>query len=153
MGVTATFQRMMHLGLQLSCDNVLKSDWYCYLSGSRSNSFNSRKLPGCFSYSPRMRLRKTQLSPMGHESFHPSTCSYQLTDGMHATSPSRKLIGLTSPPPPTSQDAYLVFLSWSLIFFSISASVSTCIEGPHCSASASCLTGNLIAGRGASLHG
>ena len=46
---------------------------------------------------------------------------------------------------------HLVFLSWSLIFFSISASVSTCTVGPHCSASASCLTGNFIAGSGASL--
>jgi len=34
----------------LSCDYVLKFDWYCQLSGSRSNSLNSRKLPGHFSY-------------------------------------------------------------------------------------------------------
>ncbi len=46
----------------------------------------------------------------------------------------------------------LVFLSWSLIFFSISASVRTWMEGPQASASASCLTGNLTGGRGASLR-
>jgi len=33
-----------------SCDNVLKFDWYCQLSGSGSNSLNSQKLPGRFSY-------------------------------------------------------------------------------------------------------
>ena len=47
----------------------------------------------------------------------------------------------------------LVFLSWSLIFFSISASVSTWILGPHSSASARVLTGNLIWGSGDSLKG
>ena len=30
----------------LSHDNILKFDWYCQLSGSRSNSMNLRKLPG-----------------------------------------------------------------------------------------------------------
>ena len=49
-------------------------------------------------------------------------------------------------------DTHLVFLSWSLIFFSISASVSTWMVGPHCSASASWRTGNLMGGRGASLQ-
>ena len=57
MGMTATVQCMTQLGLLLSCDNVLKFDWYCQLSGGRSNSLNSRKLPGCFSYGLGMRLR------------------------------------------------------------------------------------------------
>jgi len=42
--------------LLLSCDCVLKFDWYCQLSGSGSNSLNSRKLPGHFSYSLGTRL-------------------------------------------------------------------------------------------------
>ena len=33
----------------LSCDSDLKSDWVFQLSGSGSNSLNSRKLPGRFS--------------------------------------------------------------------------------------------------------
>ena len=56
MGVTATFQRMALFGLPLSCDNVLKSDRSCQLSGSGSNSLNSRKLPGRFSYGLGTRL-------------------------------------------------------------------------------------------------
>jgi len=56
MGVTATVQCIMQLGLLLSCDYVLKFDWYCQLSGSGSNSLNSRKLPGHFSYSLGTRL-------------------------------------------------------------------------------------------------
>ena len=39
-----------NLVLLLSCDNVLKFDWYYQLSGSGSNSLNSQKLPGHFSY-------------------------------------------------------------------------------------------------------
>ena len=42
--------------LLLSCDYVLKFDWYCQLSGSRSNSLNSWKFPGRFSYGLGMRL-------------------------------------------------------------------------------------------------
>jgi len=56
-GVTVTVQCMMQFGLLLSCDNVLKFDWYCQLSGSGSNSLNSWKLQGCFSYSLGMRLK------------------------------------------------------------------------------------------------
>jgi len=56
MGVTATVQCIMQLGLLLSCDYVLKFDWYCQLSGSGSNSLNSRKLPGRFSYGLGTRL-------------------------------------------------------------------------------------------------
>jgi len=40
----------------LSCDCVLKFDWYCQLSGSGSNSLNSQKLPGHFSYGLGTRL-------------------------------------------------------------------------------------------------
>jgi len=40
----------------LSCDYVLKFDWYCQLSGSGSNSLNSRKLPGRFFYGLGTRL-------------------------------------------------------------------------------------------------
>jgi len=37
MGMTATVQCMMQLGFTvLSCDNDLKFDWYCQLSGSAS---------------------------------------------------------------------------------------------------------------------
>jgi len=43
--------------LLLSCDNVLKFNWYCQLSDSRSNSLNSRKFPARFSYGCEMRLR------------------------------------------------------------------------------------------------
>ena len=46
------------LGLLLSCDYVLKFDWYCQLSGSGSNSLNSRKLPGRFSYGLGTRLTR-----------------------------------------------------------------------------------------------
>jgi len=42
--------------LLLSRDNVKKYDWYCQLSGSRSNSMNSWKLPGHFSYGLGTRL-------------------------------------------------------------------------------------------------
>ena len=44
------FNALHNCVLLLSCDYVLKFDWYCQLSGSRSNSLNSRKLPGRFSY-------------------------------------------------------------------------------------------------------
>ena len=43
------FQHMTQFGLLLSCDSDLKSDWVFQLSGSGSNSLNSRKLPGRFS--------------------------------------------------------------------------------------------------------
>ena len=57
MGVTGMFQHMMQFGLLLSCDDVLKSDWfYLELSGSGSNSLNSRNLPGCFPYGLGTRL-------------------------------------------------------------------------------------------------
>ena len=39
----------MQCDLLLSCDSILKSDRYCQLSGSRSNSLNSCKFPGRFS--------------------------------------------------------------------------------------------------------
>jgi len=42
--------------LLLTCDHILKFDWYCQLSGSRSNSLNSCKLPGHFSYDLGTRL-------------------------------------------------------------------------------------------------
>ena len=45
-----------NLVLLLSCDNVLKFDWYYQLSGSGSNSLNSQKLPGHFSYGLGTRL-------------------------------------------------------------------------------------------------
>ena len=44
----------MHYAIEfllLSCDYVLKFDWYCQLSGSGSNSLNSRKL-SCQAVSP-----------------------------------------------------------------------------------------------------
>jgi len=44
--------------LLLSCDYVLKFDWYCQLSGSGSDSLNSRKLPGRFSYGLGTRLSR-----------------------------------------------------------------------------------------------
>jgi len=42
----------------LSCDNVLKFDWYmyCQLSGSGNNSLNLQKLQRGFSYGLGMRL-------------------------------------------------------------------------------------------------
>jgi len=57
MGVTVTVQCMMQLGLLLSCDNILKFNWYCQLSGSGSTSLNSWKFPGRFSYGLGMRLQ------------------------------------------------------------------------------------------------
>ena len=45
--------------LVLSCDNVLKFDWYCQFSGSGSNSLNSRKLPGGFCHGLGTRLART----------------------------------------------------------------------------------------------
>jgi len=42
--------------LLLSRDYVLKFDWYYQLSGSGTNSLNSRNLPGHFSYDVGMRL-------------------------------------------------------------------------------------------------
>ena len=62
MGMTATFQRMTQFGLLLSCDSDLKSDWVFQLSGSRSNSFYSRKLPGLFSL-PKRPGNKATLPP------------------------------------------------------------------------------------------
>jgi len=59
MGVTAMIQCITQLGLLLSCDYVLKFDWYCQL-GNRSNSLNSWKLPGHFSYSLGTRLAATR---------------------------------------------------------------------------------------------
>ena len=55
-GVTVTFQCMTQFHFLLSCDNVLKFDWYCQISGSRSNSLNLWKLPGHFSYGLGTRL-------------------------------------------------------------------------------------------------
>jgi len=57
MGVTAMVQCIT---LLLSCDYVLKFDWYCQLSGSGSNSLNLRKLPGGFSYGLGTRLEQDQ---------------------------------------------------------------------------------------------
>ena len=51
--------------LLLSCDNILKFDWHCQLSGSRSNSLNSQKLPGRFSYGLGMRLPHSQALVQG----------------------------------------------------------------------------------------
>jgi len=56
MGVTATVHCITHWVLLLSCDYVLKFDWYCQLSGSGSSSLNSQKLPGRFSYRLGTRL-------------------------------------------------------------------------------------------------
>ena len=56
MGVTATVPCIMQWVLLLSCDNLLKFDWYCQISGSRSNSLNSWNMSGHFSYSLGMRL-------------------------------------------------------------------------------------------------
>jgi len=56
MGVTVTFQCMMQQLLLLSCDDVLKSDWSCQLSGCGINSLNSQKLPDCFSFGLETRL-------------------------------------------------------------------------------------------------
>ena len=56
------FNALCNWVLLLSCDYVLKFDWYCQLSGSGSNSMNSWKLPGCFSYSLGMRLSPHQPS-------------------------------------------------------------------------------------------
>ena len=50
------FNALRNWALLLSCDYVLKFDWYCQLSGSGSNSLNSWKLPGHFSYGLGMRL-------------------------------------------------------------------------------------------------
>ena len=46
---TPTLARSSDQLLLLSCDSDLKSDWFFQLSGSGSNSLNSRKLPGRFS--------------------------------------------------------------------------------------------------------
>jgi len=37
--------------LLLTCNNALKFDWYCKLSGSESNSLNLWEIPDRFSYS------------------------------------------------------------------------------------------------------
>ena len=50
------FNSIRNWVLLLSCDYVLKFDWYCQLSGSGSDSLNSRKLPGRFSYGLGTRL-------------------------------------------------------------------------------------------------
>ena len=49
------FNAWHNWALLLPCD-VLKIDWYCQLSGSRSNSLSLWKLPGHFSYGLEMRL-------------------------------------------------------------------------------------------------
>ena len=54
--MTFPLHSMTQLDLLLSCDNVLKCDWYCQFSGSGSNSLKSRKLPGHFSYDMGTRL-------------------------------------------------------------------------------------------------
>ena len=51
--------------LLLSCDYVLKYDWYCQLSGSGSNSLNSWKLPDRFSYGLGTRLDQTLIAKQG----------------------------------------------------------------------------------------
>ena len=50
------FNALQSWVLLLSCDYILKFDWYCQLSGSGSNSLNSWKLLGRFSYGLGMRL-------------------------------------------------------------------------------------------------
>ena len=50
------FNALRNWVLLLPCDYILKFDWYCQLSGSKSNSLNSRKLQGCFSYGLGTRL-------------------------------------------------------------------------------------------------
>ena len=50
MGMTVIFQRTIQLLLLLSCDDVLKFNWSCQHSGSRSNILSLQKLPGRFSY-------------------------------------------------------------------------------------------------------
>ena len=54
--MTATVPCITQWVLLLSCDNVLKFDWYCQISGSGSNSLNSWNLSGRFSYNLGMRL-------------------------------------------------------------------------------------------------
>jgi len=61
------FNALRNWVLLLSCDCVLKFDWYCRLSGSESNSLNSRKLPGCFSYRLGTRLYVSRLWLMSSE--------------------------------------------------------------------------------------
>jgi len=63
MDVTATVQCITQLSLLLSCDYILKFDWYCQLSGSKSNSLNSRKSPGRFSYGLGTRLGRPRKQP------------------------------------------------------------------------------------------
>ena len=50
------FNALCNWVLLLSCDYILKFDWYCQLPGSGSNSLNSQKLPGHFSYGLGTRL-------------------------------------------------------------------------------------------------
>ena len=66
MGMTATVQCMSNWVLLLSCDNILKLDWCCQLSGSRSNSLNSWKLPGHFSYGLGTRLGTAGIHYLSH---------------------------------------------------------------------------------------
>ena len=54
------FNALCNWVLLLSCDYILKYNWYCQLSGSGSNRLNSRKLPGRFSYGLGTRLDYTQ---------------------------------------------------------------------------------------------
>ena len=57
----------------LSCDNVMKSEWYCQLSGSGSNTLNLCKLPGRFSYDLETRLCAPLPTPPALPS--PPTCT------------------------------------------------------------------------------
>jgi len=50
------FNALYNWVLLLSCDYILKFDWYCQLSGGGSNNVNSWKLPGRFLYGLRTRL-------------------------------------------------------------------------------------------------
>jgi len=63
--------------LLLSCDNVLKFDWYSQLSGSGSISLNLLKLPGRFSYSLGTRLDPPETD--SHDQTLPETDSQDQT--------------------------------------------------------------------------
>ena len=65
---------MMQFGLLFSCDSVLKFDWFCQLSDSGSNSLNSHKLPGPFSYTAWER---------GWPSLNPFCFSETFSEKMH----------------------------------------------------------------------
>jgi len=49
--MAAMFQCMTQLGFTVVIWQHSEFDWYCQLSGSGSNSLNSQRLPGQFSYS------------------------------------------------------------------------------------------------------